>query len=71
MKTGQFLALCREIKGLSLREVEKRTGVSNAALSQIETGQNRLSPSADRWAKRSVTYSGIAAAMSKQWKDPA
>ena len=36
---------------------------------QTDTGQNRLSPSPDRWKRRSVTYAGIAAAMAAQWGD--
>lgn len=34
---------------------------------QTESGQNKLSPSKDRWKIRSKTYPGIAAAMSTQW----
>ena len=34
---------------------------------QTDSGQNRLSPSADRWLKRSETYPGIAAAAGDQW----
>lgn len=34
---------------------------------QTDSGQNRLPPSADRWALRSATYAGIAAAMAAQW----
>lgn len=34
---------------------------------QTDSGQNRLGPSADRWALRSITYPGIAAAMADQW----
>lgn len=34
---------------------------------QTDSGQNILGPSADRWAERSVTYSGIAKAMAEQW----
>ena len=34
---------------------------------QTDAGQNRLSPSDDRWLKRSETYPGIAAAMGDQW----
>ncbi|AXF51923.1 MAG: hypothetical protein [Caudoviricetes sp.] len=34
---------------------------------QTDSGQNRLSPSADRWLERSKTYPGIAAAMGDQW----
>ena len=39
MKLGEFLQLCREINGLTLREVESQTGLSNAYLSQIENGK--------------------------------
>lgn len=31
------------------------------------TGQNKLGPSADRWAIRSTTYQGIADAFAEQW----
>lgn len=34
---------------------------------QTDSGQNRLSPSADRWLQRSATYPGIAEAMGDQW----
>lgn len=34
---------------------------------QTDSGQNRLAPSANRWAERSKTYAGIAAAMAAQW----
>ena len=34
---------------------------------QTDSGQNRLPPSEDRWALRSETYRGIAAAMAEQW----
>lgn len=34
---------------------------------QTDSGQNRLSPSADRWLLRSQTYPGIARAMGEQW----
>lgn len=34
---------------------------------QTPTGQNKLGPSVDRWKLRSLTYSGIAKAMSEQW----
>lgn len=36
---------------------------------QTDSGQNRLSPSPDRWKKRSMTYAGIAAAMANQWEE--
>lgn len=34
---------------------------------QTPTGQNKLGPSPDRWALRSLTYPGIAQAMAEQW----
>lgn len=34
---------------------------------QTDSGQNKLTPSDDRWLKRSETYPGIAAAMGDQW----
>lgn len=34
---------------------------------QTDSGQNRLTPSDDRWALRSKTYQGIANAMALQW----
>lgn len=37
---------------------------------QTDSGQNRLPPSEDRWALRSITYPGIAEAMADQWGSP-
>lgn len=34
---------------------------------QTDSGQNKLSPSADRWRDRARTYEGIARAMAAQW----
>jgi len=34
---------------------------------QTSSGQNKLSPSKDRWKERSRTYQGIANAMAEQW----
>ena len=34
---------------------------------QCDSGQNKLGPSSDRWALRSLTYTGIASAMANQW----
>jgi hypothetical protein len=34
---------------------------------QTDSGQNRLGMTANRWALRSLTYPGIAAAMADQW----
>lgn len=36
---------------------------------QTPSGQNKLGPSDNRWAERSVTYQGIADAMSSQWPE--
>ncbi len=38
MKLGELLAIARECKGLTLRELEAQCGVSNALISQIERG---------------------------------
>lgn len=34
---------------------------------QTDSGQNKLTPSSDRWKTRSETYEGIALAMAQQW----
>jgi hypothetical protein len=34
---------------------------------QTDSGQNKITPSEKRWAERSITYPGIAAAMAAQW----
>lgn len=34
---------------------------------QTDSGQNKLTPSEDRWKVRSKTYAGIAHAMAQQW----
>lgn len=34
---------------------------------QTASGQNKLTPSPDRWKERSKTYQGIADAMAQQW----
>ena len=38
MTLHELLALSRELSGTTLRDLEKRTGISNALLSQMETG---------------------------------
>lgn len=43
------------------RRVAERWG------NQTDSGQNRLPPTPDRWALRSITYPGIAEAMAEQW----
>jgi transcriptional regulator with XRE-family HTH domain len=37
-EVGKLLALCRDLKGWTLRDLEKECGISNALISQIETG---------------------------------
>lgn len=37
---------------------------------QTDAGQNRLSPSPDRWKERSRTFEGVAEAMAAQWGAP-
>lgn len=65
-------ATCLWLKGLSplvpteiieprIANGRKRWG------NQTDSGQNKLSPSKDRWKKRSETYQGIAEAMGDQW----
>jgi len=39
IQLGEMLALAREVNGLTLRDLEAKTGVSNALISQIETGK--------------------------------
>ena len=52
---GSFLGALRRRKGLSLRAVEAETGISNAYLSQLETGKIR-EPSPAHLHKLSTVY---------------
>ena len=45
---GDFLKKLRARKGVSLKKVEEGTGISNAYLSQLETGKRRRLPTPDR-----------------------
>lgn len=36
---GGLISLARELKGWTLRDLESKTGISNALISQIETGK--------------------------------
>ena len=45
---GIYLKRLREQKGVSLLDVEKATGISNAYLSQLETGSRKRLPTSDR-----------------------
>jgi len=39
MRFGDLIRLSRELQGWTLRELEERSGISNALISQIETGR--------------------------------
>lgn len=39
MRLGELIAIGRECKGWTLRDLEKASGVSNPLISQIETGK--------------------------------
>lgn len=39
MKLGELIALSRELKKMTLRDLETRSGVSNPLISQIEGGK--------------------------------
>lgn len=52
---GVYLRSLRDTRSLSLREVERQSGVSNAVLSQIESGQVKR-PSPDTLYKLSELY---------------
>lgn len=41
MKLGEILAVARDVKGWTLRDLEAQAGVSNALISQIETGRSQ------------------------------
>ena len=50
-----------------MRVAGRRVGSKERWANQTDSGQNRLSPSEDRWRARSATYPGIAWAMGLQW----
>ena len=65
-RTGLWLdglPLLKPTKRVHGRFVDGKERWSN----QTDSGQNRLSPSSDRWLERSKTYPGIAMAMAEQW----
>jgi site-specific DNA-cytosine methylase len=57
------LPLLQPTEAVAPRIVDGRPRWAN----QTDSGQNRLGPSPDRWAKRAETYRGIADAMASQW----
>lgn len=60
---------CLWLRGLPLLKPTKilKLPASGHWDNQTKSGQNKLSPSPDRWKKRSRTYPGIAAAFAEQW----
>jgi transcriptional regulator with XRE-family HTH domain len=52
---GEYLRKLRKQRNLSLREVEKKAGISNAYLSQIERGE-RGAPSIEIMNRLAETY---------------
>jgi hypothetical protein len=62
-------ATCLWLKGLPLLEPTNILpgGAKAGRGNQTASGQNKLSPSKDRWKIRSKTYQGIADAMAEQW----
>ncbi len=65
-------ATCLWLKGLMpLRATEnfppRMVGDRPRWSNQTDSGQNKLSPSTDRWAARSLTFPRIAKAMAEQW----
>ncbi|WP_372966603.1 DNA cytosine methyltransferase [Marinobacter sp.] len=72
-KTGLWLKnlpLLRPTRSCPPRIVEWPKGSGKMVQrwsNQTDSGQNRLSPGADRWIERSRTYQGWAEAMASQW----
>lgn len=50
MEIGEFIKIKRKEKGISARELARRTGVSQPYLSQLETGKNN-NPTSDMLRK--------------------
>lgn len=64
-------ATCLWLRGLPpLKPTDELPGGHSARrANQTASGQNRLSPSVDRWKLRSITYPGIGKAMAQQWSN--
>lgn len=62
-------ATCLWLQGLAPLQPTNvlKGGAKSRRANQTASGQNKLSPSPDRWKLRSITYPGIAAAMAEQW----
>lgn len=69
-KTGWWLKnlpLLRPTKRIQGRLVVCKGKLVERWANQTDSGQNRLGPSEDRWAKRAITYPCIADAIADQW----
>ena len=65
-KTGLWLKNLPPLVPTSYVQPRRVNGAKRWA-NQTDSGQNRETPSADRWQIRSKTYAGIALAMASQW----
>lgn len=65
-KTGLWLKGLPKLRPTNYIEPRIVDGKKRWA-NQTDSGQNNLSPGADRWKERSKTYQGIADAMAMQW----
>jgi hypothetical protein len=66
-KTGLWLKALPPLQPTAIVEPTLRANGKLRWGNQTDAGQNRLSPSEDRWQQRSKTYAGIADAMVQQW----
>lgn len=65
-RTGLWLDRLPKLRPTQWIEGRNVNGLTRWA-NQTDSGQNRLTPGADRWLDRSATYPGIAAAFGSQW----
>lgn len=70
--TGLWRSKCvpkLSLQGVQIlpRLVQGKQGVLPRWGNQTDSGQNKLTPGADRWLERSATYPGIAAALGDQY----
>ena len=61
------LPLLRTTQYVAPRVIEREGKLFNRWSNQTPGGQDKTSPSPDRWKIRSITYEGIAEAMAEQW----
>ena len=69
-RTGLWLTGCQDLEPTNYfppRRCEYKGKFVGRWSNQTASGQNRVSPSSNRWIERSKTYPGIANAMGDQW----